>query len=82
MGDPMFYKPPRDKHKAEAYQDGWDVCSAGGARHDRPNYQTYEEREAFGKGYDDRVEALSFDALRQKAAKALAERDRQYAQGT
>ena len=78
----MWFKPPRGRHGAEAYQEGWNVRGAGGARHDRPNYLTNDEREAFGKGWDDRADDMAFDALRQIAAKRLAERERQHAQGT
>jgi len=35
----------------EAYIDGWRVAHAGREIIDRPNYQTYEERKAFEKGW-------------------------------
>lgn len=35
-----------------AYEDGWKVAAAGSPRHDRPNYQSQEERDAFNAGWD------------------------------
>lgn len=55
----MLPNPPRDKHKSEAYWNGWNACGAGAARHDRPSYPTHGEREAHGKGWDDRADRIA-----------------------
>ena len=55
----MLPNPPRDKYKRDAYWDGWNACGAGTVRHDRPNYPTHDEREAFGAGWDDRADRLA-----------------------
>ena len=55
----MLPNPPRDKHKSEAYWQGWAVCAAGGTRRDHTNYPTHGEREAFGKGWDDRADRIA-----------------------
>jgi hypothetical protein len=46
-------KPHKKPPERAAWQEGRDAAAAGRQRHDRPNYLTHEEREAFSAGYDD-----------------------------
>jgi len=48
-------KPPKSLSTAaerEAYRDGWNAAANNSPRHQRPNYQTHQEREAFDLGWD------------------------------
>ncbi len=47
----------RTPAEREAWLDGYRVADTGGARADRPNYLTHEEREAFKKGWDAKTRA-------------------------
>ena len=55
----MLPNPPRKEHPREAYGDGWAACGRGLQRHEWPSYPTHKEREAFGKGWDDRAERIA-----------------------
>ncbi len=55
----MFPNPPRNEHENEAYWNGWAACAAGIVRHERPNYLIHGEREAHGKGWDDRADRVA-----------------------
>jgi hypothetical protein len=44
-----------------AYRDGWRVAHNKLPRHNRPNYLTHDEREAFNDGWDFRTKFFADD---------------------
>jgi hypothetical protein len=50
--EPELLKSLRTDAEKEAYKDGWMAAAAGAPRHQRPNYLTHAEREAFNAGWD------------------------------
>lgn len=55
----MLPNPPCKPHPKDAYGDGWAACGRGQKRHEWPNYHSHEEREAFGRGWDDRADRIA-----------------------
>lgn len=43
----------------EAFRDGWNTAGNGGHQHERPNYLTRKERDAFAVGWDERAERIA-----------------------
>jgi hypothetical protein len=45
----------------EAWSDGWSAAGVGAKQHDRQNYLTHGEREAFSLGWEERADRIAWE---------------------